>query len=723
MWLTFEETAALGTTPQWIRKQVASGEWESRGTGRRGRNGKEIKEVLLESLPQKLQLQWARENAPGDTIVDAETEPVKTDSEVKLIAALQRYAPEVREAFLAEAQRLLEIARRYERVETKRAKNAEGKYEFVPEVLAICSEAVCTEPLVLSVEGKRSKSPSPITLDGWLRKSKTEGLLAFIRSSAKPPSGTNDRRKAKVSAAAVEFLNTKFKNYPSPRHLHRALRKQAQKHGWIIPSESWVRRKYDHIPAVARTLIYDGQKAYNSRLAPFVPRDYRDLEALQILCGDHSVRDVTVMLPDGNLTRPWLTVWQDLRTGLIWGWHLDLTPSSNTIGLAYVNGVQNFGAQPLSRPDDNFYSYLQTDQGRDYRSKTLTGQTLTFKDAARIEGGLNALCTQRKVGFLDEMGLKQMLARGYNAKEKSVERTFRVISDFEENHFEAEYCGRDAKNKPEKWQRAWNRHQKLLKKFKGNLEFLRDESPFISFDDYRENLAGFITEYNNTEHKRAVLGGATIIPTREYERLYTTRYEISDDALALLLMKAAKRKLGKNGVQMFQSHWYFWNDAFSEFKGDKKLEIEIRYTDGDYSRLWAVLPDGRIVEAPLITPTSIQPGRLNKKTMETVAKAKASERKLVRDFQFVQQSNFRGESTEDRVAAQLVDPDETPQAERQKIAVNARPSVVNMTRFDRPKLASTPKSSVSIEQIERAEVVDIFREKKPAKRIKQEWED
>lgn len=721
MRLTFDDLQNLGVPHRTYHRKVSGGEWKSVEVGK-SRNGKAIREVELESLPHELQLKWAQMNAAekdSDAMTGAEASSLTTEisNEKRLSDALSRYAPEVREAFLTEAQRLLEIVNRYDAINPKRIK-VNGKHQFVEEVIMLCKEAACHQPLLIRVEPKRAKSISPATLDGWSRKVREIGLLAFIRAKATLPSGS-DGRKAEFSAPAIEWVNKSWRNFPSPRHLYKSLRKKAKRENWKIPSESYFYRKYSNLPSIVQTRIFEGEKAYVSKYAPFVPRDYRDLEALQILCGDHSVRDVSVMLPDGSLTRPWLTLWLDMRTYLIWGWHLDLTPSSNTIGLAYVNGVQNFGAQPISRADGDFYSYLYTDQGKDYRCKTLTGQTLEFKNAARIEGGLNALCTQRKVGFIEEMNLKHLMARGYNAKEKPVERVHRDISDWEQNTFETEYVGRDAKNKPENWVAAWHKHEKLRKKFGSNIEWLKAESPFMTLEDYRENLAGFINEHNHTAHTRAVLGGAKTIPIDEYRRLYTTRYDISDDALALLLMKAERRKIGKDGIQMFQSHWYFLHEAMSEFKGQ---DVEVRYTDGDYLRIWAVLPNGQVCEASLVTPTSVlQP---NKKTMETVKRQQAHERNVIRDFQFIAESNWRGESSEER-AANLINPPEAEERQ-QPIAINESPRIHNLTRFDTPKIVKNSAQKVSVEQTEKAEVIDIFRDadkSKPKPKIKDEWED
>ncbi len=730
MWLKFNEVEQLGLTPQWIRKKVAKGDWESREIGERGRNGKPIREVKLESLPHELQIQylkseeWIVESGELEENIEEIESSLTTDSieiERQLMEALKRYEPDVREAFLAEAHRLLEIVGRYELIEPKRRRNlATGKYEFVGEVLSLCREAVCTNSLILAVEPKRAKRPSPATLDGWMRKSKTEGLFAFIRSACSTPPSKADGRKAEISAEAVEWLNNNWRKFPSPRHIYKNLKKTSKRKNWVIPSETWIYRKYKNLPKIVSTKIFLGEKAYQSKFTPFVPRTVQDLEALQILCGDHSVRDLSVVLPDGTLTRPWLTLWQCLRTGLIWGWHLDITPSSQTIGLAYVNGVKNFGAQPIARPDQDFYSYLYTDQGKDYKSKTFTGQTLEFKKAAKIDGGLKVLTTQREVGFMNEMQLKHIMARGYNAKEKAVERLFRDISDWEQNFFETEYCGRDAKSHPDSWVRAWKRHSKLQKKFAGQPHIIVQESPFIDFDSYRENLAGFIHECNTAVHQRSVLGGHKTIPLDEFNRLYTTPYEIADDALALLLMKADRRMIGKDGIQMFQKHWYFLHPDMAEFKGE---QVEVRYDDADYGRIYAILPNSKIVEAELVTPSSIL--NPNKKTMERIAKQQNHERKVIRDFQFITQSNFRGETAEDRVAQedqQFVAQEEVQEIKRTGTD-NGGATVHQFTRMNSPINKPKKPTQITKEEVSKIEIDDNIFTFPDKEKIKNEWED
>jgi hypothetical protein len=465
-------------------------------------------------------------------------------------------------------------------------------------------------------------------------------------------------------------MNDNWSRFYGPRPFYKELEELATQRCWKIPSESWVYRHWQRIPAYVKTYYFEGKKAYESKHAPYVPRDFSDLQALQVLAGDHSERDVTVSLPDGTIRRPWLTLWYDLRTGLIWGWYLSFSPSSQSAGLAYANGVQNFGAQPFSRPDDGFYSYVLTDRGRDYKSHNWDGREIAVhKEAMNLDGDFELLLVNYRVGIVEEFDLKHLLTRGRNPKQNPVERVHRDISEWEQNTFD-EYCGPSANDRPERWRRLYALHQQFSK---GK----RDTSPFMSLDQYRQALTGFIIKYNSSSHERQTLGGGTYTPTEEFSRLYTTRYDISEETLSLLLMKAEKRRVRKNGVQCFQKNWFYYHESMSAFKGK---DVEVRFSDDDYGRVFVILPNHKVCQAELITPTSlINP---DKRTLNTVRRARAFERGIIKDFTLIAQSNIRGESVEDRVAQQL-DLNETEEGEAVRIASSNSTSVIHkITRLD-----------------------------------------
>lgn len=370
----------------------------------------------------------------------------------------------------------------------------------------------------------------------------------------------------------------------------------------------------------------------------------------------------------------------------MWGWHLGLRPSSHAGGLAYANGVESFGAQPLRRPEDGFTSYVYTDRGRDYVSHAWDGRRLTVHaNAMRVDGGLEALLVERRVGLLEELSVRHILARGRNPREKPVERVHRDVSDWERNTF-PEYCGRSPAHRPDRWRQLYAAYERLASQCRAN------ESPFLSFDIYRERLAEWIVRYNATPHERHTLGGGRFVPLDEYTRLYTTRYEIRSETLALLLMRAEQRQVRKNGVQCFQRHWFYYHEALSAVKG---CTVEVRYADDDFSRVWVVLPDARICEATLVTPTPLlNPDR---RTLEMVAEMRAADRRVIRDYTLVAEARARGESEEVRVA-RIVD-------ERSPItASEPAPSeppvapvghITPLTRLDRPKLRGAAETKTA----------------------------
>lgn len=705
MWIPAKHLEDMGVSSATIyrKTKLPNSEWRSRFAKREGRFGKPQKEILLEDLPSDLQIKLAQLNQSSQEAVALDERPVEDDGADtstieksspldRLNLALKRFPLDERETWIAELQRLSNIIEKFANVNPKRIKNSlTGRYEFAPAALALCAEAACADPVIIAREPHRAQAPTPRTLDGWLRDYRKEGLLVFIRatsSAAEENSAKRDRRRAEISQEAFEWVNQNWRNYRHPTELFKAAQAKAKRNGWVIPSKVWFFRRWKELPAIVVTKHLKGEKAYMSKYAPYIPRTAEDLTALQLLCGDHRQCDVAVVWRDGrSLIRPWLTLWQCVRTGLIWGWHLDITPSSHTIGLAYAAGVIQFGAQPPARPDDGFFSYVYTDNGKDYKSRNLDGTITVHQRAAALDGGIELVRTQQRVGLYNDMDVRKMLARGYNAKEKPIERTNRDLADMDEGF--DEWVGRDAKNKPDLYRDMYTQHQRFLHGKRG-------ESPFMDFDKYLEALAAWIQKYNTDQHTRSVLENASIVPMQEYERLYTTRYEISHESLALLLMKPERRVIGKIGVGIKEGYptWRYFHPAMSEFKGK---EVEVRYDSNDLSSVWVILPNGQPCEAELVQKSSyLTP---NKQSAQLMKQTESRERKMQREWDLLNRSMLRGETLEERVAAEY----ELEVEEVEAIAAEGGSSggaVHKLTRMDKPKLRAVPKSrAVSVEQI------------------------
>ncbi|MGH8710439.1 MAG: Mu transposase C-terminal domain-containing protein [Burkholderiales bacterium] len=611
---------------------------------------------------------------------------MKDDDPQRVEIALRKYPPEERAAWFSELKRLAEIVEAYLEIKPKRlrAKPA-GRFEFAPEVLMLCKQAGSTDPVIIRREPHRRNPPSPHTLDRWSRAYRKEGMSVFVREESDAEMRESDRRLARMTREAVEWVQEHWRGYHSPHRLYLDWRKEAERRQWKIPGESWLYRRWREMPGIVKIVRDAGWGAYESRYAPYVPRDYADLAALQALCGDHSERDVFVN-DHGRARRPWLTVWQDLRTGLIWGWYLDRKPSSETAGLAYADGILNFGAQPPPRPEENFHSYIYTDQGKDYRSHDWNGKVIAVHQHAMTpSGGLELILTQRQVGIPEELQIRHLFARGYNAKEKPVERFFRTLSEWEKNTFD-EYCGSGPGSKPERLKQMFSQQRAYE-------QGCRDSSPLISWENYQAKLAQFISDFNQTPHERTNLeGGATVTPQAEYLRLYRTRYDISPETVSLLLMKTGNRLLQKNGVNCFKRGWYYWCDEMSQYKdATDPVKVEVRYTDRDYSRVWVVLPDKKAYEAPLIKGSSLL--NPNKETLQTVAKARAHERKVIRDFELLAQSMWREETTEDRVSRLMAEQSAT---ETEPVEVE-QSRVYYLTRLEQTRTDGAPQPAPAIE--------------------------
>ena len=387
-----------------------------------------------------------------------------------------------------------------------------------------------------------------------------------------------------------------------------------------------------------------------------------------------------------------------MRSYLVWGWYLDLKPTSESVSLAYADGLRRFGAQPFSRPDENYYSYIQSDWGKTYCSHDISGKTIeVHQNAFGLEEGFRTLLTQKHVGLVNDFDLIHLKARPYNAREKPVERLGKDLSDWEANTF-AEYCGKNASERPDKWYEMYEQHQNFVK---GKIK----STPFIPLEEYHQELSAFFETFNHTVHHRSTLEADEIIPIKEYKRLYQTKYKIPEIEIALLLLKADKRVVRKNGVRCFRRNWYYMHPSLSQVKGEK---IQIRYTSRDYSSIYAVLPDNEVCKAELITPTSII--NPNKETLQQIAKLRRQENEIIKNYQLISESEQRGENIDDRYLAQesKICADEAKVVEPSDSQIG-KGNVIKFSKFKRNnlKVVKTKHSGVSVEEVEECEEAEV----------------
>jgi transposase InsO family protein len=92
----------------------------------------------------------------------------------------------------------------------------------------------------------------------------------------------------------------------------------------------------DEIPKSVKTFYRMGEKAHHDRNDSYTERDYTLLKAMEWGCGDHHLFDFVIM-HEGRIFRPWLTMFIDMRSRKITGWHIDVTPNTLTVMRAFFD--------------------------------------------------------------------------------------------------------------------------------------------------------------------------------------------------------------------------------------------------------------------------------------------------------------------------------------------------------------------------------------------------
>lgn len=214
------------------------------------------------------------------------------------------------------------------------------------------------------------------------------------------------------------------------------LQATAEKEGWSIPSARTLRRRLEReVPKAVQVYLRQGPEAL-ARMYPAQERDRSKFHALEAVNIDGHKWDVFVKWP--GLDKPVRLIMvaiQDLYSGKILSWRVDLSENADLVRLALKDVFERYGV----------FDYIWLDNGRGFAAKCISGGTSTrFRFKHKPE---------EPVGILTALGIEIRWTKPYSGQSKPIERAFGDLCNSIAKHpaFEGAYTGNKPDAKPENY--------------------------------------------------------------------------------------------------------------------------------------------------------------------------------------------------------------------------------------------------------------------------------
>ena len=282
------------------------------------------------------------------------------------------------------------------------------------------------------------------------------------------------------------------------------------------------------------TFHREGQKNWEDKCRPYLERDDSFLTPGDVLVADGHKFNFTCIDPEtGKPARPTVLLFFDWKSRMPAGWYIMMQENTQCIHAALRRAILRLGRIP---------GHVLLDNGRAFRAKHFNS-VKDFNQAGMV-------------GLYARLGISVHFAKPYNAQSKVVERFFGTVAQFE--RLIHTYVGTSIDQKPPHLRRNEKVHKRLYDAQHG------DRVPSMQEVDLA--LAIWVEQiYSQNEH--GGLRGA--IPAELWRERQTS--ELDRDALRVLMMTTAKKKIDRNGVSHMGSH--YWDQALYNLRE----EVSIRY--------------------------------------------------------------------------------------------------------------------------------------------------
>lgn len=299
------------------------------------------------------------------------------------------------------------------------------------------------------------------------------------------------------------------------------------------------------------TLIREGEKAYHDKVEAYIERDISKLEVGDVLIADGHVLNFQVINPfTGKPTRATLVGFLDWKSTALVGYEIMLTENTQCIASALRNAIINLGLIP---------KIVYQDNGRAFRAKYF--QNCNFEEA-----GFN--------GVYENLGIKSVFAKPYNARAKVIERFFLEFQE-EFEKLMPSYTGTSIENKPAWMKRGEKFHRELhLKTTGGKIPTVQEAIKLINC----------WIEYHNSKP-------CPNNPQMTIKQVLNSvqKEEINISVLDDLMMKTETRTINKHGITFLGMHY-----RSDSILGLREM-VNIRYSLFDLSKLHVYSTKGEFI--------------------------------------------------------------------------------------------------------------------------------
>lgn len=292
----------------------------------------------------------------------------------------------------------------------------------------------------------------PIRSDKGERRALNEHALVFLTAALADRRGENGKRGAERPTAAEIYRTYKDERRYRAGHPERGPELPAVSYDTVL--NWWT----ETVPDAAKTLAFEGPKAFRVRHSIVTYRDISKVPVLGQIVMDHRVLDLHCLTRDEGetgwrLVRPWVTAAIDMRTRRWLAWVMCETPSSDSIAACLKRSILRHGLA-VDR-DGHVTTFCYWDNGRDFCSEWLEGGNSVRSQAKRL-GDLD----RRTSGVLDTLGIGITHSIPENSRAKLIEPNFGRLANVDKTT--PWYCGNKPGARTERFDAMVAKHEKWM---------------------------------------------------------------------------------------------------------------------------------------------------------------------------------------------------------------------------------------------------------------------